>query len=69
MSKKYFVMLELDVRDGTNPRKWDWDDLIDTSGEEVIVKHVVCEEVYAGEENDDLNQPLQAGFQSERGKA
>jgi len=40
-------MLELDVRDGTNPRKWDWDDLIDSSGEEVIVKHVVCEEVYA----------------------
>ena len=51
MSKKYFVMLELDVRDGTNPRKWDWDDLIDSSGEEVIVKHVVCEEVYAEEEN------------------
>ena len=48
MSKKYFVMLELDVRDGTNPRKWGWDDLIDTSGEEVIVKHV---EVYAEEEN------------------
>jgi len=54
MSKRYFVMLELDVRDGTNPRKWDWDDLIDSSGEEVIVKHVVCEEVIAAfEESED----------------
>ena len=38
--KKYVVVLELNVRDGTNPRKWDWDDLIDSSGEEVIVKRV-----------------------------
>ncbi len=51
MGKKYFVMLELDVRDGIDPRKWYWDDLIDSSGEEVIVKHVVCEEVYAEYEN------------------
>lgn len=39
-SKKYLVMLELDVRDGSHPRKWEWDDLIDTSGTEVIVKRV-----------------------------
>lgn len=39
-SKKYVVVLELDVRDGSHPRKWMWDDLIDTYGTEVIVKRV-----------------------------
>ena len=47
VGKKYSVVLELEVRDGSDPRKWFWDELIDTSGEEVIVKFV---EVYEEED-------------------
>ena len=39
--KAYVVVLELEVRDGTHPRKWNWDDLIDISGEDAIVKRVL----------------------------
>ena len=65
MSKKYVVMLELDVFDETNPRKWEWGDLIDTSRKDVIVKSF---EVLEIKEDDEayIKKVLDEEYEDER---
>lgn len=65
MSEKYVVMLELDVFDETNPRKWEWGDLIDTSRKDVIVKSF---EVLEIKEDDEayIKKVLDEEYEDER---
>jgi hypothetical protein len=65
MSKKYVVMLELDVLDETNPRKWEWGDLIDTSRKDVIVKSFEVLEIKEDDE-DYIKKVLDEEYEDER---
>jgi hypothetical protein len=65
MSKKYVVMLELDVFDETNPRKWEWGDLIDTSRKDVIVKSFEVLEIKEDDE-DYIKKVLDEEYEDER---
>lgn len=65
-TRKYVVILRMDVDDGTNPALWSWDDLhkINTTGYEVNVQEVgVLAEMEEVEERALINQRLREALE------